>query len=141
MDIQQSRQQLAFTLLRVMISIIIFSHGGHRLLEAGYNGFGAALDARGIPFGLALAWFITLFEIIGAIFLAVGKKVIYLCIVYIAIYLSGLFLVHLPHGWFVVGSGTNGIEYSLLIITTLFSIAFASYKPNNKLNGIQTANR
>lgn len=33
-------------------------------------------------------------------------------------------MVHLPHGWFVVGSGSNGIEYSLLIIASLVAISW-----------------
>lgn len=34
-----------------------------------------------------------------------------------AIDLVGIWLVHLPTGWFVLGLGRNGAEYSVLLIT------------------------
>ena len=36
-----------------------------------------------------------------------------------------MILVHLPAGWFVVGGGRNGMEYSVLLIVALLGIAWA----------------
>jgi len=126
--------------LRITVSIIIASHGWHRLITGGYEPFGAWLDSMGFPLGLGLAWVITLIEVIGSVFLALGKQLDFLCITYIIIYFSGLLMVHLQHGWFVVGSGTNGIEYSVLLIVTLFCIGhrqiiyrLQQFKNNQKL--------
>ncbi len=119
----KSKEQYALMMLQVILALIIASHGWHRILSGGYEPFGHWLTGQGFPFGLALAWGVTLIEVIGSPFLALGKKLPYLCISYIIIYATGLFLVHLPNGWFVVGSGSNGIEYSLLIIASLFAIA------------------
>ncbi|MCO4798712.1 MAG: DoxX family protein [Colwelliaceae bacterium] len=120
----KSREQLSFLVLRSIVGIIIASHGWHRLLTGGYEPFGSWLTGKGFPFGLGIALGITLFEIIGSIFLVSGKKLPYICATYILIYFTGLVMVHLPNGWFVVGSGTNGIEYSVLLIASLFCIGY-----------------
>ena len=121
-------QAMPTIILRVTVCIIIASHGWHRLVTGGYEPFGGWLDSQGIPFGLAVAWFVTLFEVIASPILALGKKIPQLCAVYIAIYFSGLVMVHWQHGWFVVGSGSNGIEYSVLLLAALVSIALPHYQ-------------
>jgi len=120
----KSREELSFFLLRCITGVIIASHGWHRLLTGGYEPFGGWLTGEGFPFGLGIALAITLFEIIGSLFLLAGKKLSYICTTYILIYFTGLILVHLPNGWFVVGSGSNGIEYSVLLIASLFCIGY-----------------
>lgn len=125
MNAVKSREEFSFFFLRGIVGIIIASHGLHRLLTGGYEPFGEWLTGEGFPFGLIIAWAITIFEIVGSLFLVVGKKLPYICAVFIVIYLTGLFLVHLQHGWFVVGSGSNGIEYSVLLIASLFCIGFS----------------
>ena len=42
-----------------------------------------------------------------------------------AIYIAGVVLVHAREGWFVVGAGRNGVEYSVLLIACLPAIAHA----------------
>ena len=37
----------------------------------------------------------------------------------------GMFLVHYPAGWFVVGAGRNGMEYSVLLLAGLIAVAWA----------------
>jgi putative oxidoreductase len=70
----KTREELSIILLRVAISIIIASHGWHRLITGGYEPFGIWLDSQGIPFGLAIAWSVTLIEVAGSPVLALGKK-------------------------------------------------------------------
>ncbi len=36
----------------------------------------------------------------------------------------GLILVHVPAGWFVVGLGRNGLEYSVPLIIALLCVGF-----------------
>ena len=133
MEIVKSREELSFFFLRSITGIIIASHGWHRLLTGGYEPFGGWLTGEGFPFGFGVALGITLFEIIGSLFLVAGKKLPYICATYILIYFTGLILVHLPHGWFVVGSGSNGIEYSVLLITSLFCIGYPEVNKPVKL--------
>lgn len=86
--------------------------------------FGQWLDSQQIPFGLAVAWAITLVEVVGTPVLAWGRYVTPLCLVYASIYAVGIVLVHAPAGWFVVGLGRNGMEYSVLLIACLLSLAY-----------------
>ncbi len=114
------------TLLRVVVSIIIATHGWHRLLEGSTGLFAEWLASQGIPLAIVVAWFVTLTEVVGSPLLALGILRRPLAATYILIYLCGLFMAHLPSGWFVVGAGRNGIEYSTLLITTLIFIGFSS---------------
>ena len=133
MEIVKSREELSFFFLRCVTGIIIASHGWHRLFTGGYEPFGGWLTGEGFPFGFELALGITLFEILGSLFLIAGKKLPYICAAFIIVYFAGLILVHLPNGWFVVGSGSNGIEYSVLLITSLFCIGYPKVIKPEKL--------
>ena len=128
MNIIKSTDTLSNFLLRSVVAVIIATHGWHRALSGGYEPFGDWLTSQGFPFGLALAILVTGIEILGSIALLFGMHLVYLCGVYVLIYLTGLVLVHWQNGWFVVGSGTNGIEYSVLIIASLICIALSDVK-------------
>jgi putative oxidoreductase len=119
-------------LLRMLAAIIFILHGGARLYEGTVNGFGEFLTSKGIPAGTFVAWFVTVFEIIGgtAMFLRYAVKIF--CIIEICILLGGIFLVHLQNGWFRVGATLNGIEYSVVLIGVLLAIFIAERK--NDLN-------
>ncbi|QQX81722.1 DoxX family protein [Shewanella sp. KX20019] len=132
----KTKEEVAFILLRTIVAIIIASHGWHRLLSGGYEPFGGWLSSQGFPFGLGIAWAITLFEIIGSLFLITGKQLPYICASYIVIYIGGIFLVHLQHGWFVVGSGTNGIEYSTLLVVSLLCIGYPHMNKKDNLKAL-----
>ena len=55
--------------------------------------------------------------------MAAGKFVVPIA-AYLAFQLIlGIALVHFPEGWFVVGGGRNGMEYSVLLILCLVVIA------------------
>jgi len=64
------------------------------------------------------------YEILGTILLALGRWTTWLCLGFCAIYAADLVLVHWPAGWFVVGLGRNGMEYSVLLIACLALLAF-----------------
>ena len=55
---------------------------------------------------------------------ALGRFVWPLSLAYSAIYSVGIVLVHAPAGWFVVGAGRNGAEYSVLLIVTLLCVGW-----------------
>ena len=93
---------------------------------AGRGGF-PALPARLLDRGG-----ITLFEIDGTPLLALGRWVSALCLAYCFIYLMGIVLVHWPAGWFVVGLGRNGMEYSVLLIACLAMQAWVPWPGQRK---------
>ena len=119
-----SRAQQALFVQRLLLSGIIAAHGIARLLFDAVEPFGVWLTTQNIPAGTVIAYGITTIEIVGAPLLAFGLFITPLCVVYSGIYLAGIVLVHAPEGWFVVGLGRNGMEYSVLLIVCLLSIGY-----------------
>ena len=110
-------------LLRVGVAILLFIHGAFRASTGGVHGFGEWLTSLGFPAGIGWAWAVTSIELIGAPLMAAGKFVVPIA-AYLAFQLVlGIALVHFPEGWFVVGGGRNGMEYSVLLILCLVVIA------------------
>ena len=114
---------------RLLVSMLIGIHGWYRLLHGGSPPFGDWLAGQGIPFPHAIAWSITIGEIIGSACLAIGVCVRPFALLFIAVYTMGVILIHLAEGWFVVGAGRNGMEYSVLLIGSLALIAVAIRDP------------
>jgi len=112
-------QRHALTALRVMIGIIMMAHGFQRLYFGTVGEFGGWLNSQGFIIGTALAWSITLFELIGGAVLVAGFFVRWISLAWMLVIIPGIFMVHLQHGWYVVGPSTGGVEYSLLILTCL----------------------
>ena len=119
-----SRDRIGWTVLRLTLAALIAAHGWSRFLEGGVEPFGSWLLSRGVPAGLAVAVAITAFEIVGTLVLASGRLVLPLALGYSAIYAVGIVMVHAPAGWFVVGAGRNGAEYSVLLIVALLCVGF-----------------
>ncbi len=109
-------------IIRAVFCLLIAIHGWARLLSGAVEPFGLWLDDQGLLWGTAIAWSITVLEIVGSVLLFAGAVVGPLCASYALIYFSGLLLVHAEHGWFVVGLGRNGMEYSVLLLTCLLAI-------------------
>lgn len=118
-----TRQALAF--IRCVLAALLFIHGAARIAADGVVPFGGFLDSRGFPFGIGIAWFVTAFELVAAPVFAWGRWVAPIALVFSAIYACGIWLVHAPAGWFVVGLGRNGVEYSVLILACLLANAWA----------------
>lgn len=117
-----ARSANAWLALRLLLAGMIAAHGWARWYAGAVVPFGAWLDSLGFPFGLAIAASITAFEIGGTVLFAAGRFVFPLSLVYSAIYMVGIILVHMPAGWFVVGLGRNGAEYSVLLIACLLLV-------------------
>ncbi|MBX2970430.1 MAG: DoxX family protein [Cyclobacteriaceae bacterium] len=115
-----NQSQYALVVLRVTMGIIFITHGIARLYYESVGDFGNYLNSKGFIIGLPIAWIITIGEIISGSLLALGIKVRYCIIFHSLIIATGLAMVHLPNGWFVVGHGNGGIEYSVLILVVLF---------------------
>ncbi len=118
-----SRSRAAWLLLRITVAGIIAAHGWARLLAGGVAPFGAFLDNVGLPGGFYWAASITGFEIVSSLLLLIGRWVAPLAVVHSVIYVLGIALVHAQAGWFVVGLGRNGSEFSVLLIACLLALA------------------
>jgi putative oxidoreductase len=120
------KTQLALLIIRYAACGNMIIHGITRLSNGGVIPFDGYLSALGFP--PYIAWAITAFEIAGAILIMAGKWVSPLSLIFCIQLLMGIILVHFPEGWFVVGAGRNGMEYSVLLIICFASTAVANWK-------------
>ncbi|HEY7409586.1 MAG TPA: DoxX family protein [Vicinamibacteria bacterium] len=111
------------TLLRLAVASVFVVHGTTRTALGTVDDFGVFLAGWGLPAGAAIAWLLTAVEIAGGLALAVGLAVRPLALWFGAQIATGILMVHGKAGWFVVGAGRNGAEYSALIIACLLAVA------------------
>ena len=115
-------KHFTFLLLRALTGIIFITRGAARIILWTVPGFGEFLNAKGFLVGLPLAWLVTIGEIVCGSLLVLGYKVRYCTLFHMVVILMGIFLVHLPQGWFTVGQSLGGVEYSLLLLAVLVFI-------------------
>lgn len=118
-------------ILRVTVAILILIHGVYRLSAGLVAPFGAWLDSLGFPFGFGWAMAVTLYELVGPVLMLMRRWTSLAALGHAFILTLGMILVHLPAGWFVVGGGRNGMEYSVILIVSLLAIAWA-YWPGRR---------
>ena len=123
------RAAVALEVLRVTVAILILIHGAYRLAAGLVEPFGTWLDSLGFPFGYGWAMAVTLYELVGPALMLARRWTSHAALGHAFILALGLVLVHLPAGWFVVGGGRNGMEYSVLLIVSLLAIAWAYWPP------------
>jgi putative oxidoreductase len=121
-----ARARRAMTALRWVLSLLIFVHGAYRISVGGVPGFGEWLGSLGLPAGPAIAWTISLMELLGTPVLAWGRFQRPLALWYAGQLIFGVILVHAPEGWFVVGGGRNGVEYSVLLVSGFLLTAWVA---------------
>jgi putative oxidoreductase len=115
--------RLGITILRSAVASVFVVHGLARTVLGTVGGFGEYLSGQGFPAGPVLAWTLTIVEIIGGLALALGLAVRPLTLWFGIQIATGIAMIHGRAGWFVVGHGRNGAEYSVLIIACLISVA------------------
>jgi putative oxidoreductase len=108
--------------VRIAVAAMFIIHGVARILNDAVTPFGPFLEAQGFPYGIVWAWAVTLIEIVGGTLLALGRYTSVLAAYFIVQTALGIWLVHWKAGWFVVGLGRNGMEYSVLLIACLVAI-------------------
>lgn len=114
-------------LLRLPASIIFLSHSLHGIFTGNdVNDFGIFfLNKIGFaPFGLFIAWAVVLSQVFTSVLLLIDRYVKIASLINIAILIMGIALVHFKEGWFVVGGGRNGMEFSVVLIFILLTLIF-----------------
>lgn len=114
--------KIPLIVLRVITGLIFITHGLARLYYKSVSDFGNYLESLGFPVGEFLAWVITIGEILSGTLLIAGILIKYAVVFHTIILLTGILILHIHHGWFVVGHGANGVEYSLLLLAVLVLI-------------------
>lgn len=126
--INKDRRQIALILLRVVLALLMFIHGTARIRYGTVGGFGEFLTEKGFPLGFYLAWGLTIFELVGSVVLATGYFASIIAVIFAVHLTFGIILVHAKVGWFVVGAGTGGSEYSVLLIAAFIAIAISHFR-------------
>lgn len=116
----------ALTLVRAGTALMFVIHGIARARLGIVDDFGVVLGQWGLPAGFWLAWTITIVEIAGGTALAAGLLVRPLALWFIVQLAAGIYLIHARAGWFVVGAGRNGAEFSALLIICLAAAALSA---------------
>lgn len=126
------KRSTALIFIRLAVAVLLFIHGAARIANGTVDDFGSFLGSKGFPVGFFVAWAITLFELIGSVLLAAGFYAWIIALLFAAELAAGIAFVHWREGWFVVGAGRNGMEFSVLLIAVLLSTAYVNYKGNGR---------
>lgn len=118
----------ALIFIRVVLAVLMFVHGAARISYGTVGGFGEFLGSQGVPLGFYVAWAITIFELVASVLFAAGFYAWIIALIFAVELILGIVLVHSKDGWFVVGHGRNGMEFSILLIASFLAIAYANYK-------------
>ncbi len=126
------------TIVRLAAAAMMIIHGTYRVFDGGVGLFGEFLGSQGLPAGTGLAGLLTIVEIVGGALLAAGRFVRPLCAWFSLELVAGIALVHFREGWFVVGGGRNGFEYSVLLIVCFAAVAVDAARARSPEAGPQT---
>lgn len=113
--------ELGLTILRVVLGVIFIAHGLPKI-TGGMEGTAQFFGSLGIPAPVAAAWLVALLESVGGLLLIVGFLVTPVAALLSAHMLLGLVLVHAQNGFYVVGPGSGGIEFNLLLVAGLLAM-------------------
>lgn len=116
-------QTQSLVLLRVSLAGIFMAHAIVRLINGTIPQFGGFLDTKGLLYGVAIVWIITVFEILGGVLMALGYFIKWLSLGFIFMLVVGIVIIHYDLGWFVGEHGSGGCEYSVFLIVALVVVA------------------
>ncbi|NIF05115.1 DoxX family protein [Chryseobacterium sp. Tr-659] len=112
--------------LRIALSVILLMHSVISIFSGDVNNFGRFyLDTIGFsPLGIYIAWAVKLTHLLSVPLIWIDRFIKPVAICNILILAFGIYYVHRQNGWFVVGGGTNGIEFNVLLIFSLFNLIY-----------------
>lgn len=113
----------SMAIFRIGLALLMIAHGAMRIYQGTVSNFGDFLTSQGFPIGEVIAWGITCFELIGGLTLLINRYRKVICGLFALQLIMGIILVHAQFGWFVVGHGSNGVEYSFLLVIGFLVVA------------------
>lgn len=132
-SVPQVTDDYGMIIMRYVLALMMLIHGLARIVLGGVAPFGEFLESKGFPFGTAVALLVTLFELAGSGLLFARKYVTAIALLFVLELIMGIVLVHGPEGWFVVGAGRNGMEYSVLLLVGFIAV-IVSERQRQKMN-------
>ena len=122
-----SRETAGTDLLRLVVCVILFTHGAYRLYLGEAPGLGDVLREQGVPASRFIGYLICTAETVGTVLLAMRLLVLPITLILSFIYFTGIMMFNRHNGFFVVGGHANGgWEYNALLITCLLVTAWES---------------
>lgn len=116
------------TLIRFAVALVILMHPVHGYFHLeNIPRFGEYLSSLGFPFGGALAWAVLLTQTAASLLMLAGRFVVPACAAHAVVLLTGIVVFHYPLGWYVVGPGEGGMEFSVLMLACLAAVAWAHW--------------
>jgi putative oxidoreductase len=100
------------------LMVIMTMHSVPSFVEMSVIDFGEALtEAFGFGFmGIPMAILVKLIHLVSIPALFFNKYLKPLALLNITIFIMGIVLIHWKHGWYVVGGGSEGVEFNVLLI-------------------------
>ena len=115
--------ELGLAILRVVLGVIFIAHGAPKLF-GGMEGTAGFFATIGIPLPVVAAWTIALLEFVGGLALLAGFLVTPVALLLTVHMLAGIVLVHAKNGFYVIGPGSGGIEFNLLLVAAALMLVF-----------------
>ena len=109
-------------LLRLALTSIMIMHGIPSFVEMSVIDFGHALEEDFGFMGIPIAITVKLVHVASIFALLLNKYLKPLAVANIIIFIAGIIRIHGHYGWYVVGGGSNGVEFNVLLI-----FAFATF--------------
>ncbi|MCT2406794.1 DoxX family protein [Chryseobacterium antibioticum] len=121
--------------IRSALSVILLMHSVVSIFSGDVNNFGRLyLDTIGFsPFGIYLAWTVKLIHLFSVFLIWSDRWVKIVSVGNIPILILGIYFLHWQNGWYVVGGGTNGIEFNVLLICCFLQLIFTEYPSLRKV--------
>lgn len=114
--------ELGLAILRIVLGVIFIAHGWPKLGEMA--GTAEFLGMIGVPAPVVAAWAVTALELGGGLLLLAGFLVTPVALLLTAHMFAGIVLVHAERGFYVLGPGTGGIEFNLLLAAAAMMLVF-----------------
>ncbi|HCW07127.1 MAG TPA: DoxX family protein [Cytophagales bacterium] len=123
MDFLQKNLNHTF-LLRLALAVIMVMHGVTSFLNMSVLDFGKGMEELFAFMGTPIAILVKAIHVISIPALLLNRYLKPLAVLNIIIFAMGILLVHGRNGWYVVGGGTNGIEFNFLLIFCFLTLLF-----------------
>ncbi len=125
---EPTQAHVSVALVRWAVALIILMHPLHGYLHLdNIPRFGEYLSSLGFPFGGVLAWVVLLTQTVSSLLMLAGRLVVPACLAQMVVLLTGIVVFHYPLGWYVVGPGAGGMEFSVLMVSCLLAVAWAHW--------------
>ena len=117
------RDDLGLLVLRLGLAAVMIAHGYQKFFVQGGGSFAATQSGfaqLGVPYAQVAGVLIIVLELVGGLAMVVGLFTVVVGIAYAAAMAVAVYLVHLPHGFFVAENG-----YELAGLTGVVALVLA----------------